>query len=187
MPKCAKCGGHFQCHTVIDGKERNLCSRKFCLSCSPFGRHNTRDITDDDNEMKTCYSCSRQLPKSAFLRRRRSGVYAFYGSCKECRASYDKKRALLFKLRCIAYKGGKCEVCGYSKCVGALDFHHADPVEKEFALGGQKTRKFDSRIRRELDKCVLLCCRCHREEHTDDFTLKYDLPDLLTLLEQRQR
>lgn len=28
----------------------------------------------------------------------------------------------------IAYKGGKCQICGYDKCVGALEFHHLDPT-----------------------------------------------------------
>lgn len=28
----------------------------------------------------------------------------------------------------IAYKGGKCQCCGYDKCIQALEFHHIDPT-----------------------------------------------------------
>lgn len=28
----------------------------------------------------------------------------------------------------IAYKGGKCQICGYDRYVGALEFHHLDPT-----------------------------------------------------------
>ncbi len=44
-----------------------------------------------------------------------------------------------------------------------MDFHHLDPLEKEFTLSARMTSW--SRIKRELDKCVLLCARCHREVH----------------------
>jgi hypothetical protein len=30
--------------------------------------------------------------------------------------------------------GGRCETCGYSRCIAALEFHHRDPAAKEFGL-----------------------------------------------------
>lgn len=63
----------------------------------------------------------------------------------------------------IAYKGGKCEICAYDKCPSAFDLHHLNPDEKEFNISSRMT-SFEA-IRAELDKCVLLCCRCHREVH----------------------
>lgn len=30
--------------------------------------------------------------------------------------------------------GGKCEKCGYNKCLDALEFHHKDPSQKEFQI-----------------------------------------------------
>ena len=67
------------------------------------------------------------------------------------------------KKRAVEYKGGRCEVCGYAKSVAALDFHHVDPSQKDFAISS-KVGKWD-RIKQELDKCRLLCANCHREEH----------------------
>lgn len=65
----------------------------------------------------------------------------------------------------IAYKGGKCQVCGYDKCVGALEFHHIDPTQKDFGISAKGyTRSWDKN-RQELDKCILVCANCHREIH----------------------
>ena len=59
------------------------------------------------------------------------------------------------KLKLVDYKGGKCEKCDYSKCVDALEFHHIDPNEKDFTIGG-KSWSFD-RLKSEVDKCILVC------------------------------
>lgn len=45
----------------------------------------------------------------------------------------------------------------------AFDFHHLDPMEKDFSISDRMT-SFEA-IVRELAKCVLLCARCHREVH----------------------
>ncbi|HEV2389345.1 MAG TPA: hypothetical protein VGS04_01340 [Nitrososphaerales archaeon] len=67
------------------------------------------------------------------------------------------------KSRAIAYKGGKCILCGYDRCNAALEFHHLDRAIKSFGLSRKGiTRSWDS-IRTELDKCILICANCHRE------------------------
>lgn len=54
MPKiCRKCNKEFPYHKKINGKVRNLNSRKFCLDCSPFGSRNTKP---DDPARKTIKS-----------------------------------------------------------------------------------------------------------------------------------
>ncbi len=73
------------------------------------------------------------------------------------------KRRSELRQRAIAYKGGKCQICGYDKSPAAFDFHHPDPREKEFSVSSRMTSW--GAIVRELDKCVLLCSRCHREVH----------------------
>lgn len=64
----------------------------------------------------------------------------------------------------IAYKGGKCQSCGYAKCEAALTFHHRNPDEKEYQLATMFAWKW-VRIVQELDKCDLLCANCHAELH----------------------
>jgi 5-methylcytosine-specific restriction endonuclease McrA len=74
------------------------------------------------------------------------------------------------KIRAVTYKGGCCQVCGYSRCLRAMVFHHLDPALKDFQIGSGHAKSWD-RIRAELDKCVLLCCRCHNEVHDGLITL----------------
>jgi hypothetical protein len=76
------------------------------------------------------------------------------------------ERQLQFKQKCVEYKGGKCELCGYNKCNSALDFHHKDPTEKEFTIAHARLTTFNEKIKMELDKCSLLCANCHRETHS---------------------
>jgi len=75
------------------------------------------------------------------------------------------------KEKLIRYKGGKCEVCGYDKdCPNAYAFHHRDPSLKEIKIGGS-TLSFE-RQKAEVEKCDLLCVRCHAEIHNEDFKQK---------------
>ena len=69
------------------------------------------------------------------------------------------------KIKLIKYKGGKCEICGYNKCIDALEFHHKDPKQKDFNISKMGYgRKFEILLK-EVDKCNLLCSNCHREIH----------------------
>lgn len=80
--------------------------------------------------------------------------------------SVSKRRKKIKELA-IEYKGSKCQNCGYNKCKDALEFHHIDPLEKDFAIGSKGyTRSWD-RVKKELDKCILVCANCHREIHHD--------------------
>ena len=67
------------------------------------------------------------------------------------------------KLRLIEYKGGKCEKCGYNKCTSAMHFLHNDPNEKDFTIGGKSFSL--EKLKKEADKCILVCSNCHSEIH----------------------
>ena len=66
----------------------------------------------------------------------------------------------------IAYKGGKCERCGYNKCNRALEFHHLDPTQKDFGISKHINRNIND-LKAEVDKCILLCSNCHAEVHQE--------------------
>ena len=93
--------------------------------------------------------------------------------CFDCRpegltsaeATRLKKQSVKHKL--IVYKGGKCEKCGYDKCEGALQFHHRNPLEKEFNISEVNISSLISMrdLFNEVDKCDLLCANCHFEIH----------------------
>ena len=65
----------------------------------------------------------------------------------------------------VEYKGGACQRCGYSKCMEALDFHHSTRGEKDFGISYKGHTKSIDILKKEVDKCELLCANCHREEH----------------------
>lgn len=77
-----------------------------------------------------------------------------------------------FKNRVIDAMGGKCVICGYSKCPHALALHHLDPSEKDFSLGAiRASPKNWVAITNELKKCILLCHNCHSEIHCEMINL----------------
>jgi len=68
------------------------------------------------------------------------------------------------KRRCIEILGGKCEVCGYSRSIRALTFHHKDPSDKIDGISRMIPNAAWEAILAELKKCRLLCFNCHMEE-----------------------
>lgn len=82
--------------------------------------------------------------------------------CMKCRAERVAKHRRDRKNSLVALFGGKCIICGYDKHPAMFDFHHIDPETKEFGISNGNCYKLDVHIK-EAKKCVLLCCRCHRE------------------------
>lgn len=70
------------------------------------------------------------------------------------------------KKQAIEYMGGGCSICGYNKSPNALEFHHIDPTTKRWNWNKLRLRKWKD-IYEELDRCVLLCSNCHREQHDE--------------------
>lgn len=59
-----------------------------------------------------------------------------------------------------------CQICGYNKFGGALDFDHKDPSTKSRRILAKDWVSRETRpiILTELGKCQLLCANCHREK-----------------------
>ena len=119
---------------------------------------------------KKCPKCKKKKSESEYyVRKERTGNARLSSYCKKCTCQERIERGRKFKQKCVDYKGGECERCGYNKSNCALDFHHKDPNEKDFGIGKQRRTKFDEKIMAELDKCMLLCANCHREKHAGLF------------------
>jgi predicted HNH restriction endonuclease len=88
----------------------------------------------------------------------------FHGWCRKCNDRISLEKQTKRKQQCVAYKGGKCSICGYNKYIGALDFHHVDPTKKEFGISQLRTYSF-KKLMKELDKCICVCKNCHAEIH----------------------
>jgi predicted nucleic acid-binding Zn ribbon protein len=82
-------------------------------------------------------------------------------------------RALTRKLELVEMMGGCCSKCGYNENVSALHFHHKDSSQKQFKLGMRilSNRKMEA-IKKEAEKCELLCANCHAERHNPELSMK---------------
>ena len=155
MPRCNKCEKIFPNRVIINGKERVLNKRKYCLECSLFGMHNTRKIhiSNIKEGKKICCICKKEM-----LNLRRN-------VCQTCRS---KQRRIKIKKRIIELYGARCKICGYGneEKFSMLDFHHVYPENKIFNINANNMAcKNWKSVVLELQKCIMLCCRCHREFH----------------------
>ena len=84
--------------------------------------------------------------------------------CKSCfnRAQMDKWMGN--KRKAVEAVGNKCSCCGYNKYIGALEFHHTDPLTKEINWNNLWSLS-PNKIEKALEGTILLCANCHREEH----------------------
>jgi hypothetical protein len=84
--------------------------------------------------------------------------------------SAQKKRGLERKLFFVTKLGGKCSVCGYSKNLSGLAFHHLHGKEFQLDARSLSNRKIEP-ILSEIEKCILLCHNCHAETHNPTLDL----------------
>jgi transposase len=85
-----------------------------------------------------------------------------YYRCRQCRVESVVRRRRKVKQTLVAEAGGRCRLCGYDRCLAALEFHHLDPGEKAFGLAQCGAHSID-KLRAEIRKCMLLCANCHAE------------------------
>ena len=88
-----------------------------------------------------------------------------YDERREYLISAVRKRRQKIRQMAIAAKGAKYEICGYDRCIEALEFHHLNESDKDFGLSEKGYARSWKKVEKELNKCVLLCANCHREVH----------------------
>jgi hypothetical protein len=84
------------------------------------------------------------------------------------------RRRRTIKRQLVEEAGGACVVCGYSRWLGALQFHHVESRSKKFHLAQGGYSRSIARSRAEMRKCVLLCANCHSEVEGGFATLPVD-------------
>ena len=78
---------------------------------------------------------------------------------------HQKIRNRKTKETLVKENGGKCQICGYNRCIAALDFHHNNPDTKENQIKDLSLEL----ARKEIKKCILVCSNCHKEIHNPDY------------------
>jgi transposase len=101
--------------------------------------------------------CSRHGAQAFVVRRDNTS------QCVRCRAEAVSARRRRVKAMLVEEAGGGCALCGYARCLSALQFHHLDPEEKRFGLAARGIALSLEKARAEARKCVLLCANCHAE------------------------
>jgi transposase len=110
-----------------------------------------------DGSRLVSFECKRHGTTEFILERR--GYYR----CKRCRAAAVAKRRRTVKKTLVEEAGGACRLCGYARCLNALQFHHLESDSKSFHLAHRGHSRSIGRSREEMRKCILLCANCHAE------------------------
>ena len=98
--------------------------------------------------------------------------------CKDCLAKKIRKRGSSSSVKRMIRnrefikeykKDKKCEICGYHKYPEILMFHHKDRKTKSAGVNTlMKTLKSLDIIKKEIEKCMILCPNCHNEIHLNE-------------------
>jgi hypothetical protein len=101
-----------------------------------------------------------------------SGKTNYYNSARNHEKKFQYYQDWIEALK--AKRPMVCEECGEDR-FPCLDFHHIDPLKKNFAiskyLGNKPTRRNLDIVFKELEKCSILCSNCHRVKHSKFFAL----------------
>ena len=72
----------------------------------------------------------------------------------------------------IYFSTNNTKISSYNKCISALDFHHLNPQEKFYSIASNGTcRDLETDIA-EIRNCILVCANCHREIHSNMYSLE---------------
>lgn len=169
MKTCQKCNSDIPTYIYVNDVRRNLCKRKYCLSCSPFGGKNRKKLNGESRKDQREHKCEcGETNPDKFYGNKRS-------ICGKCHNQYTIKVGQEKRKKGIDLLGGKCLLCGYSKYCGSLDFHHVSPEVKDDKFDQMRGWSW-SRIQKELENCVLLCRNCHGEVHAGVSKIPAEIP-----------
>ena len=100
--------------------------------------------------------------------------------CKKCCQENDKKRYIRDRVKILKrrteyreekkywlenYKKNlKCQKCGETRWY-ILTFHHKNPDKKDFNISSSYRITNIKKIKKEIEKCEILCQNCHVELH----------------------
>ena len=118
MPVCLLCSAGFANYVIVEGVTRNIHRRRYCLSCSPFGARNNRQL----HKHRACRNCGQpvgtkawhcsntcqaEYQQRAWITRWLAGLED--GICSGGQTSTRIKRYL------IETRGERCENCGWDE------------------------------------------------------------------------
>jgi hypothetical protein len=155
-------------------EETKICER--CQEPRPLTSFPFRSPTSRRNVCRRCRRNGEEKDKRKEQRRRyEQKNKARINKQKRARdkAAGNPRRILAARRqRAFLHMGGRCAnpACPLGEVQlphVVYDFHHADPSIKEAGVSELLHYSW-SKAKRELDKCVMLCCVCHRLLHAGE-------------------
>lgn len=133
---------------------------KKCSTCHedlPLSMFN-RNKTKKDGLNTLCRDCSNERSKQYYAENTKSH--------KSAVAKRKKKMIPIYQQRISRIKQScGCKLCGESNAC-CLDFHHLEPKKKKNSVSKLVTGCHSwATIKKEADKCVVVCANCHRKIH----------------------
>ncbi len=102
--------------------------------------------------------------KPSDLEHRKNYDKKYYEKNKEKIYSNKRTRIKNNKTEILKELGNKCSICGYDRCINALEFHHPNKNKNEDVTNILKNYSRQKALK-EAKKCIILCANCHREVH----------------------
>tara|TARA_B100000131_G_C17924797_1_gene535804 strand:- start:57 stop:683 length:627 start_codon:yes stop_codon:yes gene_type:complete len=190
---CIKCGveqplSEYSRHTAGKSGLKNSCKEcerkrhrdwKIANADKINARRRYRTANDTEYREKTLeYKRKyKTIHRERYLELMREGANRRYRENPEFREKVKRRNRTDTKRRynesrqqCIDKLGGKCVECGATE---SLQFDHINPLEKSFpiseTLHWSPKKKKEVKFDEELDKCQLLCPKCHLEKTKNDW------------------
>jgi hypothetical protein len=158
-------------------------SSKICKDCgkekdiSEFPIHNKK-LGTYRCKCSECYSAYRRLNrinnieqyketnKKSYTKNKKSiisKVCLYQNNNKDKVKKWAKKHKEKSRKNFIDFKSKLfCSECGENH-ISCLEFHHKNPKEKEYAVS--KLYNSPIKLKKEINKCIVLCSNCHRKLH----------------------
>ena len=131
-------------------------------------------------DLKHCKKCNTTKPLTKeYWHKRKSHHTGWEFYCKECihktTRNYYKDNTEKMKGQSLEWKRNQrqkineykdplsCKKCGESRN-HLLDFHHINPDKKLFQISQGEAHSWP-KVKKEIDKCMVLCSNCHRDFH----------------------
>lgn len=133
-------------------------------------------------QTRRCSQCKVVKPIASFAWKRKGK--RLHSHCRKCQAIWrrahyvtnskkERSRVLSRRRDLVAWLKLFKTSCACSRCgenhPATLDFHHLDRAAKEIGINTVARRGWSlARIKREIEKCEVLCSNCHRKLHWDE-------------------
>ena len=95
-------------------------------------------------------------------------------------SSYLKPKRSDARLARERLKESGCILCGYVKCLAALEFHHVNDDKMQGVSDARSVRE----VQREATKCIMVCANCHREIHAGQIEGYEDIQRAVPIMEE---